>query len=451
MSLERYPSNPSKLTTTQESVRKEFWQAVIAGRSCGAPALAGLMSRSHASVECTLQFLRARELIPKRVPGCTNTPVAWKLQVPEEFGSDEEPVAEAPAKPRRIHPDFIAPSDVGHPFGDLQSRITELEAEIAELRRANEWLTHSDAKEYRNGTLTLNCSDMHYFDRGHLINTHRSLEQKVLALLDRFKPHKFQILINGDVVPGQGVFKNQGLESLLSDTEQQVSAASWRWKEFRDQIVEHLPKDAEESHTFLRGNHDTSCGVDTSMRLVLALRAMSIPCRYVGYEYCLDLADSGHYMVYCEHGHGNSSFNPTSNAQIVDSYRKLLSLERRGFTGEKVIRRVLHGHTHFLAVGIERAEDVKYDCTGGGHRNDRIDLGRNTRPVGWIVYVSPPGANDILSPIEVVPDKDALRSDLDDPNLMERNRAEAARCLMAWSQWATQQGILADLGDQVAK
>lgn len=442
----------TELTGKQRRIYEAFWRAVQAGELCGAATLAGATGLPISTVNAALIRLRSLDLIPARRAHDVTTPEDWLRMVPDEFMRPQdgtptpEPVLGDPEPPAHVFPDHIDPEAVGHPFGDQATRIQQLEAELAELRRQTEWLAHSaDVGEFRGGTLTLNCSDMHYHDRGHLVATHRSLEAKVLALIDRFQPRRFQALLNGDIVPGRGIYRNQMLESVLPDCEQQVAAGAWRWREFRDQIVAHLPAGAEESYVVIKGNHDSSEGEDTVLRFVLALRAMAVPARYVGTEWVLNLADAGTYNVLCEHGYGASTFSPTSNKHIVESFAKIIDYQQRGYAGEKCIRRLCHGHGHWLACGIERAGGVRYDSTGGGHRNDRANIGRNTRPVGWIVYLSPPGSSEILTPIEVVPDKDALRKDVDDPNLSEVNRAEAARCLMAWAKWAHEAGIVADV------
>lgn len=450
------------LTAKQEDVYRAFWEAVRDGQPCGAAALSVATGLAFSTTNTVMMRLRALGMIPARPAHDTSVPEEWVRMVPEQFtpgvqaATGAEAAVDPPMAPMAVlghpgppgdpFPDHIDPALVGHPFGDQDARIRQLEAELAELRQATEWLAHSaDVGELKGGTLTLNCSDMHYHDRGHLVATHRSLEAKVLALIDRFQPRAFQALLNGDIVPGRGIYRNQMLESVLPDCEQQVAAGAWRWREFRDQIVAHLPAGAAESYTVIKGNHDSSEGEDTVMRFVLALRAMAVPARYVGTEWVLNLADVGTYNVLCEHGYGASSFSPTSNKQVLESFAKIIDYQNRGYAGPKAIRRLLHGHSHWLCCGIERAGGVRYDATGGGHRNDRSNIGRNTRPVGWIVYLSPPGSSDILTPIEVVPEKDELRRDLDDPNLSEVNRAEAARCLMAWARWATEAGIVADV------
>lgn len=469
--MARYPSYPTGLTPTQARVRVDFWEAVRDGLPHGAPSASARLGIAQQTICGARLRLVVLGLMPQ-IPPCSKLPdPAWREQIPEEFlagSAAHEALPAVPTSEQSVHnetqvpresvsqasgekvepsghvyPEHISAADVGHPSADLEARVRELEAELAEVRHMNEWLTHSDAQEYRAGTLTLNLSDLHYHDKGHLLGVIRNLEDKVLVLLDRFQPHHFRCLLNGDTVPGRGVYRNQMLESVLPVAEQQVAAGAWRWREFRERLREHLPVEATEEYIVIKGNHDTSEGEDTCMPFVLVLRAMQIPARYVGTEWVMDLADAGGYWVLAEHGYGNSSYNPTSNKQVLESVQKVIDYAQRGYVNERAIRRLLHGHTHWLSVGLTRA-GVRYDTTGGGHRNDRANIGRNQRPPGWIVYVSPPGANDILTPIEVTPDPHVLRQDVDDPLLSERNREEAARCLKAWHAWAMEQGILGD-------
>ena len=114
--------------------------------------------------------------------------------------------------------------------------------------------------------------------------------------------------------------------------------------------------------------------------------------------------------------------------------------------------RMSHGHTHWAQVGIERAEGLYFDTTGGLHRNDRVNIGMNTRPTGWICYISPPGeTNTIINPpILISPSPEAIRIDMDNPNLMNLNRAEAARCLIGFAHVAEQLGIMEHVKNRIS-
>lgn len=339
---------------------------------------------------------------------------------------------------QHIIPNQINPEDV-YPANDREMELARLEAENQELRRKLEWLAHTKASEFKGGTFTLNSSDYHLHDRGHLISSFRSLVGKVQMLLDQYQPRHFNILVNGDTVPGRGIFRNQALESVLAKTEHQIHAATYRLIE----MDEEFKKDGfHPKWHIVQGNHDWSEGEPTAMKLAFTMKLLGVDTVYIGNQYVLNLADSGFYNVWVEHGYGNSRNNPTSDHMVAETMKKLHTLSTRGYYGEKQIRRVLHGHTHYLQSGAEKTQDLPFDTTGGLHRNDRANIGMNTRPTGWIVYVSPPGTDDILTPIELKPDREALYKDLDDPMLENKNRAEAARCLAGFEALATEKGLI---------
>ena len=100
---------------------------------------------------------------------------------------------------------------------------------------------------------------------------------------------------------------------------------------------------------------------------------------------------------------------------------------------------------HWRSSDVEQAPDVPFDVAGGLHRNDRVNIGQNQRPLGWWMFVSPPGTHEILQPIPIIPKRSARIKDMDDPELEERNRQDAARCLIAISEHLRTQGITGSL------
>lgn len=448
--MERYPSNPTDLTPQQNQVREAFWQSVRIGQRSGARAIATRLGLSSRSTDNALQVLRVRKLIPPRPQHSTLEPLEWKMLVPEEFGPLPEPeVKQESVKepPRRVFPDHIELADVGHPYGDLQERVKQLEQELEALRSATKWLTHSsDVGAMKGGTLTIATADQHLFDRNHLLNSHKSMEQKVATLIDQFQPRRLQVICDGDLVTGRGIFKRQDLELILPDAEQQAAGGAYRFKETYDLWHSHLNAGAEELYYLVQGNHDQSDGSSLCMKLTLALRTLGVPIRFMGNEFVVDLSDAQdgelHHMALVEHGYGASAYSPSSNRQVFESYRKIVSYSQRGYSDSLRIRRVIHGHTHWLSVDLERAEDLKFDCIGGLHKNSRSNIGSNTRPCGWVSYLSPFRSAEILTPMQITPATEAFRSDMDDPLLPERNRAEAARCLSEWTKWAIEHGII---------
>jgi hypothetical protein len=84
---------------------------------------------------------------------------------------------------------------------------------------------------------------------------------------------------------------------------------------------------------------------------------------------------------------------------------------------------------------------VAFDVLGGLQRNDRVKLGQNDRPMGWIAYVSPHGMGDV-APIPIVPEFSAAQDDRYDPYLNIKNLSEAERCLMGFANLAVDVGLV---------
>lgn len=382
------------------------------------------------------------------------TEISRQLSIPRtttQYAVDEmrkrellaDPVIIEEKEETSVIPKRIQAKDVGFPTQDKDEYIIELEQEISDLRNRVEWLTHSSAREHKGGTFTLNFSDLHYFDRGFLISATKSLEEKTIELVGHFSPRKFIGVLNGDVIPGRGIYRNQQLESVLPKSQQQICAGAFRFFEF-DQMFEKFKMDREWIVT--QGNHDYSQGEETAPPFVWAIRQLGVNAKFVGTEWVQDVSDAGTHNVLFEHGYGNSAYSPTSNKMVFETMRKIIGYQNRGYAGDNRIHRVAHGHTHWMSIGMERAEGVEFDCTGGMHRNDRANIGANTRPVGWIAYISPPGDNDILQPPTAIrPDSMSLRRDMDNPELENLNRIEAARCISGFTKKARELGFMTEM------
>jgi hypothetical protein len=94
---------------------------------------------------------------------------------------------------------------------------------------------------------------------------------------------------------------------------------------------------------------------------------------------------------------------------------------------------------------MERLLDVFYDTTGGCQRNERVLLGKNSRPMGWIAYVSPSEFDGILDPIGIQPDTETILEELRDPYLFSRNAADSGEALANCHQLLDQLGVRKEL------
>ena len=349
-----------------------------------------------------------------------------------------------------VFPDVIGLDDVGFPKEDKDDIIEKLLKENEDLKRNMEWITHSKSNDLTGGVLTLATSDYHFHDKGHLIKSMCNLQEKVVDLIGQFKPDSFRGIVNGDIIPGRGIYRNQQLENVLPRGDQQVAAGIYKFWEF-DQLIKKAYPDLPIEWIVLQGNHDYSMGDTTTKPFVWGVRMLGVNAKFVGTEWVQDVSDVGTYNILFEHGYGASDTTPTPPKMIKETIKKIMGYQQDRYIGQDRIHRFCHGHVHWLYVGIERVDGLFFDVTGGLHRNDRVNLGANNRPSGWIAYISPPGSSTILNPIEITPDRDIYRKEILDPELEEKNRQDASRCLEGFTEIGESLGISDDIRRRRAK
>ena len=356
-------------------------------------------------------------------------------------------------KADRAFPRNISPSDVGFPQQEMDKDkdaiIVDLRQEIDQLKAILEYSTHANFDGLMGGTVSFHTSDHHFHNAGHLIQAFKSVTSKACEAIRRFQPRHFINCIGGDTIQGRGIYRNQHLDNVLNKREQQIAAAAWRMHEYDAELKNALPEKATIEHIIVQGNHDYSEGDSTCMEFVWAIRQLGVNARFVGQRWIQNIADKGFYNVLINHGYGNSMYSPSPNKLIVETQKTLIDLAHRGYVGDKTIRRVWHGHTHWRSGGTEHAPDVPFDVTGGMHRNDRANIGMNQRPNGWWMFISPPGSNDILQPLPIIPSQRAIRADMDDPQLEQKNRQDAARCIESFAEKMVDMGVVSDWREEL--
>jgi len=184
--------------------------------------------------------------------------------------------APQPEQPPSFFPPQIDPAEIGHPATDEQRLIQELKQENDRLKLEREWLAHSSATDYHNGTLTIAMSDLHFFDRGFLLQTWENLKSKTCALIERYKPRRVVVVINGDIIGGRGIYRNQHTDNVLSTTEQQIKAGMFEIYTMHQQI--EAVTDADIEYIVTQGNHDYSMGDPTAPPFVWGAERLVCPC-----------------------------------------------------------------------------------------------------------------------------------------------------------------------------
>lgn len=322
-------------------------------------------------------------------------------------------------------------------------KIRALESEVATLRQQLTWSQRADSEVRTGGLLTLRASDHHYGDVNHLISCGASMASKVVKLVEMYAPDRIQIIAGDDWIAGSGIFKEQDLEMATTDVQAQIVYGAMKARKMLQDI--RAVSSAPILWRVLRGNHDYAKGVSMTESLYLRMDNLNRDLDDVQFEMNWDsvtanLAHEGTYNVLVKHGTGNSNNSPNSPRFISDVKDEIIRKQRK-MQPEEQYRRVLSGHTHWYSVGLERQVGLLWDTTGGLQRNTRVKLGMNSRPVGWIVYVSPPGLRDeILAPIGVQPDQETYEREIADPHLHLLNQKDCAEEVANYENIMRQRG-----------
>jgi hypothetical protein len=386
---------------------------------------------SRATIERTVR--RARELQPPEAS-----------QAPDAAPPTNELVADAPTKPTQRQQLLAAtvapPTDTARPdpiVEELRARVRLLEEQLTYHQRAN-------PAHHTGGKYTLVISDVHKGDRAHMPRSYGEMWQKALVHMGQFSPEIITVIDNGDHIAGRGIYRNQNMDAVLQSTEEQVRAGAIDLYQ-RDKAIRDRFPDAVVKWRITHGNHDMSMGERTSPLLVMSAKFLGVDAVYCGDSTIVNLAARGTHNLWAEHGYGYSGISPSAPKWLSDMKDRLLVMQREYF-GENRIRRVTHGHTHWAQVGMQRVLDVFFDCTGGCQRNERIQLGKNSRPMGFIGYVSPAEYDGILEPILLQPSIDLQIEETRDPYLFQRNMEECSVAIQIYDERMRELGIF-DLVD----
>ena len=330
---------------------------------------------------------------------------------------------------------------------DKDTHIRNLEEEVARLRQQLTWAQHAESENRTGGVLTLRASDHHYGDANHLISCGLCLEAKAIEVFKIHQPDRINIVAGDDWIAGKGIYKEQDLDCVTSNTNEQCQVGAMHARRWLLRVRE-AGITAPILWHIMRGNHDYANGHSLTEYLHLMMERVCDDIEGVEFQMhwdrtILNLADQGTYNVLIRHGTGHSNLSPNSAGFISAVKDEILSLQQK-MSPEKRIRRVLSGHTHWASLGLERVIDLEFDTTGGLQRNTRVKLGQNQRPVGWIVYVSPKGMDsNILQPIMLNPDREVYQREIDNPHLANENRNDAADRLKEYRDLMESKGAYA--------
>jgi len=283
---------------------------------------------------------------------------------------------------------------------------------------------------------TLNISDVHYGDAGQLYDTWQATLGEVQDRLVAFGPDETEVVLNGDLVAGRGIFRGQEAQNILQLGAEQCWFAAWDLRQFDLRLRKAGVNVSRWILTL--GNHDNTNRENLAAQVVAVLRLLDVPVYYAGRTFTGNFAaDEREGMWYeAEHGFGGSDYYANSYSEIRAMWRKYVE---RSKVDHINLSRMLLGHTHWLNVGQVIGHDLAIDTTGGWHRQERLKLAADVRDTGCILYLHDGETLDIQ---EVRADRKLLLAESREVGLHYKTMAAAARALGEATAWAHASGLL---------
>lgn len=256
--------------------------------------------------------------------------------------------------------------------------------------------------------LTLVMSDTHIGDTDFLPETFWStvhnLKLILELLIERFKIPHIDIIINGDLVCGKGVYRYQEFRTLVPRGHWQTAVAEMVIRETIDELKPILPVN---ELIILKGTHESNVGENYAMYIKRSIEGSKYGGHHVVYNIGQDL---GKYNVLITHGTGSSDYYPLSYTFIRDMWETVTEYSRRGVP----IERICVGHYHWLFPNLP-LRSIIADCTGGFQRWEKTISQRDAGMILYFYY------DNEVSVIPIRPDPKIQNKEIDDSALEYKN------------------------------
>jgi len=217
--------------------------------------------------------------------------------------------------------------------------------------------------------LTIGLSDLHFGHSNCLYETLQycvdELVKKINLLKLEYELNKVFLILNGDVVSGTFVYRNQYLESQVQKNESIILGGAY--------LVYIIIKKIEEAtkiptKTFITiGNHEgwfKPHPENFSLGIARRLVSYGIDCRYVSSYLILNIGygfENIEYNLCALHSWGGADYSAISPSVI----RELTRAHSQMATYQRIIiDRFLVGHTHWLEID-RNVLGITVDVTGG--------------------------------------------------------------------------------------
>jgi len=279
-------------------------------------------------------------------------------------------------------------------------------------------LSFFNGKKKKKGkaVLTVVISDTHLGDANHLPDTYWStintLVNTIKVLNEQYSIVRCNLVLNGDIVSGRGVFRFQEFRNVVHRGHWQVFVAEMIVKDTLREISKVVPV---ETTYLLKGTHEA-----LAENYILYLKKILNNSKYLGHYGILNIAEPiGEYNVLFTHGSGKSDYYPVSYDLMRDIWRALSDYK----IGKIPIERYSVGHSHWLAVNMPLVGAV-IDNTGGFQKWEHT---MSQRPSGLLLYLF---TNNQCIAMPIKPDSKTEQKERNDPMLEYKTTAYYAQVLM---------------------
>jgi len=315
----------------------------------------------------------------------------------------------------KMHTELKYPLEDG--VSELDLLITELKDKIPLVKykfkeRKETTVTiplnfFDNPKKKSDAVLTISLSDIHLGDADHLPDTYWSaintLLNTIKVLNEKYKIVRLNLVLNGDIVSGRGVYRFQEFRNILHRGHWQVFVAEMVVKDTIKEIEKIVPV---KKVYLLKGTHEA-----LAENYILYLKKILTNAKYLGHYGVLNIAEPiGKYNVLFTHGTGKSDYYPVSYDLMRDLWKALSDYK----IGKTPIERYSVAHSHWLAVNMPLMGAV-IDNTGGFQK---WEYSISQRPSGMILYLFTDN-QCIAMPIK--PDLKVEQKERNDPMLEYKN------------------------------
>ncbi len=236
----------------------------------------------------------------------------------------------------------------------------------------------------QEATVTLVISDMHIGDSDFLPNTFLSCIDNIKLAMTKlskiFDIKNFILVLNGDIVSGRDVYRNQHLRNLVQRGHWQIELGAHMIREVHEAVQDIVPI----NKTFvLKGNHE-NLGENYMIYLSNYLKNTW----YAGHSKVLNIGHPiGQYNVLFTHGFGRSEYYPVSYGVIRDCWKTFNQYRTTGVQ----IEEICVGHTHWLQPRLY-LEGLTFNVTGGFQRWEKTI---SQRPSGFLLMLHTDGETSV--------------------------------------------------------